>query len=92
MKTQPASLTTTADVDGLTPYTTYNVRVVAVTTGGVSSERVSEVASERVLADLPSGPPLMIGAQAPNSTALRISWQVRGCPSGGQVRGCPGGG
>ena len=77
VKTQPASLTTTADINGLTPYTTYNVRVVAVTTGGVSSDRISEVANVSALADLPSGPPLMISVRAPNNTALRISWQVR---------------
>lgn len=73
--TQPASQTTDAVIEGLSPFTTYSVRVVAVTRGGDSSERMSDVVSARTFADVPSSPPLAISVIAPNNTALRFSWE-----------------
>ncbi len=77
VRTQDASLITVTDVLELMPYTQYNVRVNAVYMEGEST--ISEVVTARTLPDVPSNPPLIDDDPvAPNSTTLRLSWEVRG--------------
>ncbi len=75
VSTQDASLITVTDVQGLMPYTQYNVRIVAVYMEGEST--ISEVMTARTLPDVPANPPLTVTAMAPNSTTLRLTWEVR---------------
>lgn len=75
VKTQEASLITVADIQGLMPYTEYNVRIVAVNMEGEST--ISEAMTARTLPDVPADPPVLATAMAPNSTTLLLAWEVR---------------
>ncbi|XP_035712680.1 Down syndrome cell adhesion molecule-like protein Dscam2 [Folsomia candida] len=62
----------TALVEGLTPSSTYHVRVLAQ--NGVGFSPPSEVVQVTTTEEAPEGPPIEIVAEADSSTRLRVRW------------------
>lgn len=69
---------TQLEIDDLTPFTSYDVRVSAVYVSGTSEAVIGEAVMVVTMEDLPGGPPkeVTIAAVPTSDTDIEIKWQV----------------